>query len=282
MGTHLCIEIWSWMLQEKKENNVLEKFLILSDIHAGWENKHVRGRRVVQATHDEPSLNLALDFANDFQPDTIVFAGDQINCAPISHWNNQFPGRIGNFRLVDELDYFNDMVLAGLRSKKRVRRVWHRGNHEKWFSDLIDRNPGLDGLTSLESHLRLEARGFEVYDYGEASELGKIKIVHGDNIPGGVNVARIAALRYATNIFFGHFHSSQSYTLHNPLDTNDTKIAVAMPCLANVAPAYGNNSPNNHVNGLTFGYLYDDGNFNHYTALFVNGRAVIEGKEYAG
>ncbi len=259
----------------------MERYLQIADVHAGWEFVHRRGHREVQTTHDEPSIKIALEFANDFQPDTIVFSGDQINCAPVGHWNANFPGRNGMFRLKDELDYFNDVVLAGFRSKKKVRRIWHRGNHEKWFTDLLERYPGLDGLTSIEQYLRLEARGFEIYDYGEASQVGKLKFVHGDKIPGGVNVARIAALRHNTNLRFGHFHTFQAYTLHNPLEVTDVKTCVSVPCLANRGPEYGGNAVNNHINGFGYGYIDEPtGNYSDYVAIIANGSVVVEGKKY--
>lgn len=256
----------------------MQKFLGLWDIHCGWEFQG--SDKKIVPTHDENSIKIALDFAQDFKPDVIVFGGDQINCAPISHWNKSFPGRIGNFTIKDELDYFSDVVLAGLRFKHKVRRIWHTGNHEEWFNQLMDKNPGMLGLVTLESYLQLEKRGFECYDSGEASQVGKLKCIHGDTVPGGVNMARTAALRYGANIRMGHYHTNQVYTLHNPLDNGDVKNVVVVPCLANRGPHYGGNAPNNHVNGFQYGYIQDSGDFNDYTVIIANGQCVVEGMKY--
>ena len=258
----------------------MEKFISLYDIHSGWEYKSISGEQKIVPTMNETAVKLALDFAQDFKPDTILFGGDQINCAPISHWNKDSIGKIGNFTLKDELDWFNDTVLGGLKFKNKVRRIWHRGNHERWFEDLLNRNPGLRGMTNLEGYLGLEKRGFEIYDYGECSTIGKIHNIHGDVLPSGVNVARTAALRYGRNIRFGHFHTYQAYTLHNPLDNADIKTSVCVPCLASRGPQYGGNVPNNHINGWSYGYVQDNGNFSDTVALVVNDQVIINGEIY--
>ncbi len=257
----------------------MNKFIGLFDLHCGWEYTHVRGERVVQPTMNEQAIRLALDFAQDFKPDVIIFGGDQINCAPISHWNKDAMGRVGNFTLKDELDWLDDVVLGGLRFKHKVRRVWHRGNHERWFEDVLDNNPGLRGLTNIEKYLQLEKRGYEIYDYGECSQIGKLHFIHGDTINGGINVARNAALRYGRNMRFGHFHTYQAYTLHNPIDNDDIRSCVSVPCLANRGPQYGRNAPNTHVNGWLWGY--EDGDrYWDQVALVVGGKSVVEGKVY--
>jgi hypothetical protein len=258
----------------------MDKFIGLWDLHCGWEYKSVGGERVIQPTMNEKAIKLAIDFAHDFKPNIILFGGDQINCAPVSHWNKGSIGKIGTFTLKDELDWFNDVVLGQLKFKNKVRRIWHRGNHEKWFEDVLDSNPGIRGLVSLESYLQLDKRGFEIYDYGEASRIGKLYNVHGDNIPGGINVARTAASRYGCNLRFGHYHTYQVYTLHNPIDNNDIKTAVSNPCLAIKGPSYGNNAPNTNINGWSFGYVQENGDFNDYVAVIANEKVVVEGRLY--
>lgn len=260
----------------------MEKFIALFDIHMGWELKRVRGEQVVVPTMNEKAIKIALDFANDFKPDIIIFGGDQLNCKPISHWDKHSPGRIGNFTVKDELDAFNDIVLDKLRFKHKVRRIWHKGNHEAWMDQLLDSNPGIKGLVSIESYLGLPRRGFELYDSGEVSQTGKINWLHGDIIPGGVNVARVGALRFNSNIRFGHYHCYQTYTLHNPVDVTDVRTSTSLPCLASRSPDYGQNAPNQWVNGFSYGWIKDNGNFNDYVVVIADDCAVIDGREYIG
>ena len=258
----------------------MDKYIAFYDVHCGWEHAHVKGERVIVPTMNEQAIKIALDFAQDFQPNIIVMGGDQINCAPVSHWNEAHPGRVGQFTLKDEMDYFNDTILSSLRFKHRVRRIWHRGNHEKWLTDLLDKHPGLMGLVSIEEYLGLVKRGWEIYDYGEHSTVGKLNFIHGENVPGGVNIARNAALRYQTNLRMGHFHTHQTYTLHNPLDQTDIKNVIVSPCLSTRGPQYGNNAPNNHVNGFLWGYILDNGNFSDSAALIADGQVVLNGRVY--
>lgn len=259
----------------------MERYVALYDIHAGWEWMHVKGTRVVKPTMDEKAIDIALDFINDFKPTVIIFGGDQINCGPISHWNNDYPGRIGSFTLKDELDYFSDVILSKIKFKHKTRKIWHRGNHERWVSDLLDKYPGLMGLVSIEQYLQLNKRNFEVYDYGEYSGVGKLKFIHGENVPGGINIARNAALRYNTNLRMGHFHTYQVYSMFNPLDVLDIKNVIVSPCLSTRGPQYGNNTPNNHVNGFLYGYINDDGNFSDGAIIIADNKTVVNNKAYS-
>ena len=55
-----------------------------------------------------------------------------------------------------------------------------------------------------------------------------------------------------------------------------------VPCLCTKGPKYGEGSPNRWVQGFNYGYLGSDGSYSDYIALIVNGRAIVEGKEYRG
>ena len=59
-------------------------------------------------------------------------------------------------------------------------------------------------------------------------------------------------------------------------------IGTAVPCLCRKGPKYGGGSPNRWQQGFAFGYLGEGGLFNSYTAIIVDGKAMINGVQYKG
>ena len=250
------------------------------DNHIGHEWKEEKGKRVLRPTYNAKATAAWVEFVQDFKPDIVGFGGDQLNCGPVSHWRNVGENEMG--RLQEEFEMFEDLVLGpAVLRRKHVRRIWHMGNHCVWLEDIVNKNPGLRGLVSIERELKLNERGFEVYSQGEVSKIGKCYFAHGDVIPGGINMARTAAMRYGHSIRFGHFHTYQVYTMHTPVSSDEIKSAMCVPCLANVAPQYGQNAPNNWANGWLYGEVDErTGMFWDHVVLWVGGKARVNGREY--
>ncbi len=254
------------------------KFAAFYDLHIGWERREGRNKE----THNKAALKLALDFCKDYRPDIVILGGDQVNFGPVSHWNHGKPRNVEGLRVKDELDALEDLFLAPLEATlpPKARKIWHYGNHEKWFDDFICTNPALEGLTGIDEYLRIKKRGWETYSYGAISKVGKLRFTHGDTIGGGVNLARNAALRYLCNIRFGHHHTYQAYTLHSQTEDREVKTAVSIPCLCSRAPSYQQNAPNSWVNGWLQGFVWPDGTFLDSVSLIVKGKALVGDKIY--
>lgn len=254
-----------------------EKFVALFDLHWGFENRG--GHKV--ALHDPKALSVAMQFISDFKPNHVVLGGDMLDCGAISHHNKGRAGSIEGLRLLSDAAKLRETVIRPLESQVKGRLVYHIGNHEDWLSDLIDTQPGLDGIVNCEALLSLGKR-WEVIPVGEASQLGKLVFIHGDQIKGGEYVAKTAVAAYERNVRFGHHHTYQVHTKTSAVDANG-HTGVAVPCLCKKNPKYGGGAPNKWMQGFLWGYVGGPNTtFNDYVTVIVNGVATINGRTYKG
>lgn len=255
----------------------MQKFLALYDLHWGYERRN--GHKV--ALHDSRALNVALQFAKDFKPDHIILGGDILDCGSISHHNIGKAGNIEGLRLLADAAELRAALIEPLEKLVKGRLVYHVGNHEDWLDDLVVEVPALEGIVDIRSLLKLGKR-WEVIPVGEASTLGKLVFLHGDQIKGGVHIAKNATEAYERNVRFGHHHTFQVFTKTTALDANG-HTGIAVPCLCKKNPKYGGGAPNKWMQGFLWGYTNGPDNcFNDYVSIIVNGKALINGKAYKG
>lgn len=253
----------------------MRKYVALYDLHYGYERKN----RHKVPLHDPKAVGAALSFIRDFKPDTIILGGDALDCGAVSHHNHGKPGRIEGLRILADAKIFREEVLDEL---ERIGKdlIYIVGNHEKWLNDLMEEEPGLEGILDLESILGLEK--WKVIPHGGYHHLGKLTFIHGDQLRSNEYCAKYAVLAYQRNIRFGHFHTFQSFTMTSACDTNMGRTGVAVPCLCRKDPSYGNSAPNKWVQGFNYGYLWDNGNFNDYTPIIVGGQFMANNTLYGG
>ncbi len=256
----------------------MTKFVALYDAHWGWERKN--GHKV--PLHDIKAINSALDFIRDFKPDVVILGGDILDCGVISHHNKGKPGHTEGLRLLADCQEARSAIIEPLEASaaKGARFVYHKGNHEAWLDQLVEEVPALEGIIDVRALLKL-GKKWEVIPQGEASTLGKLTFIHGDQLSGGEHVAKNAVTMYERNVRFGHYHTTQSFTKTSPFDYKQAKTGVAVPCLCTKFPAYGKGKPNRWAQGFLFGYVDEkSGMFNDYVVNVVNGRFMVNGKEY--
>ena len=266
----------------KKTNPSVKRFVNLFDIHAGFEKRYVGKEVRTFPTHSPSAIAAALEFIKDFRPDHITLGGDQLNFAPISHWNTtNFWANEGG-RVKQELDTLEKLVLYPLECLvPKADRVWHLGNHEAWLQQFINKNPALEGLIEPENYLDLSK--WRIIEQGGISKLGKLGIIHGDTLGRTSNPARRASSMYNTNIRFGHFHTYDSHTQYNPVDAKDVKTSVSVPALASRGQSYGKGAPSWALQGFNFGFVWPDGRYSDYTVVMSESRFVApDGKLYDG
>lgn len=256
----------------------MQKYVALYDLHWGYERKN--GHKV--ALHDIKAINAALAFASDFKPDTIILGGDALDCGCISHHNHGKPGATEGMKLLEDAKGLIDNVIKPLESLKAKNYVYLIGNHEVWLQDLEELIPALEGFLDVQAVLKLDKGKWQVIPQGGAYHLGKLTFIHGDTISGGEHVAKNAVVNYEKNIRFGHFHTYQTYAKGSALEYKNGKTGVAVPCLCGKTPKYTRGRPNRWMQGFNFGYVDSGGFFTDYVAIIVNGRTVVNGKEYRG
>lgn len=259
----------------------MEKFLALWDSHIGFErrNGHLR------PLHDETAIKTVIKFAQDFKPNTLILGGDILDCGCISHWNDQKPGVKEGMRLAKDAKIAKELLvqpLVSAMSKTNQKKVFITGNHEAWIDDLLEKQPALEGLIDPATLLGLN-ESWKVLPQGEVYRLSKHLVVcHGDQIKGGEHVAKAGVTSFQTSIRFGHHHTYQAYTATSPIYQELPRTGIAVPCLCTKDQKYGEGKPNKWAQGFLYGYIHEDGTFNDYVAVIVDGRTTIGNKIYSG
>ncbi len=262
------------------------KFIALFDIHIGWERIKTRGNSVIRPTHAIPAINAVMEFAADYKPQALVLPGDQLNCGPISHWLKGKPRLVAGFNLRKEMDELDRLILKPFDKimPKDGIKIWHNGNHEVWIQDFIDQNPGTEGLLEPEQYLKLEERGYKIYEQGEVSSLGKLNFVHGDVVLRSGNLANPARMleRYRRNMRAGHLHTLSAAVDHTAVDARDFHTNIIVPSLSTRNPSFIKNNPNCFINGFLHGIVYPDGSFFDHVIIINKGKFEYAGKIYDG
>ena len=126
----------------------MKKFVALFDLHYGYERDSYRHKRPL---HDLKAMSIALQFIADFKPHDIILGGDMLDCAAISHHNRNRPGRTEGLRVLSDAKELRDVFLTEIEKQRRARKSYIIGNHEDWLSDLVDAEPGLEGIVDLRT-----------------------------------------------------------------------------------------------------------------------------------
>lgn len=242
--------------------------------------------------HHKPTWDAVLDFVSKNQDKVagFLFGGDQGDNQEIS------PHTAGKplYRLTGAykkntmlLDKFVRQIEGALPSE--ATKVWIEGNHDFWTSQLVEKQPELQGTVERPILLGLERRGWEVLQLGETKQLGKLTVAHGEGLSGIGNQASIyhakrAVESFCTSILYGHFHSAQSYTKVLPHKTTDKWVAYCSPAACATNPSYLQNRPTAWVNGFTIVELHDpekeNSNFNVYPVIVSDGKFSFGGEVY--
>ena len=263
----------------------MKKFLALFDLHVGKEYIDTKGKLVLQDTHNERAIKAVLEFSKDFKPDVLILGGDQINAGPCSHWNHGKPRLVEGFRIKDEMDRLDELVLTPFEKTlaKKNRKIFLIGNHEVWIRDFVNENPGVEGLVEPENYLSLTKRKYEIYSQGEIATVGKLNFVHGDVVlgRGGANPATKLVMAYQRNIRAGHLHTYSAAVLESPVDRQDYHTGVVVPSLSTRCPAFIKYNPNKFINGFLYGYFWSDG-FSDEVVIVNKNEFVVGGKKYKG
>jgi hypothetical protein len=146
------------------------------------------------------------------------------------------------------------------------RRIFMLGNHERWAEDYIDAHPEVEGYFEVANNLDL-AR-WELYEYGQSAEVGKLHFIHGAYC--NEFSAKKTVTTYHRNVVYGHGHTFQAHTEVTPLDA-DAHTAVQIPCACDLNPDYARNQPNRWLSGFGVFYVNPNGTFNLYTVIAVDG-----------
>lgn len=264
---------------------MIRKIVLLPDIHYPKQNK--------------PAVKAVFEFIKWFKPHTINLIGDALEMDAINQWKmskgnkKHFQGK----RLRDEYEGFDRDILTPLekicqrsdRRRKPVEKIYMGGNHEVWADIYVSRETPIEGMIEPQIYLRLKERNWKWIPYivkGKDGgfrrgmcQFGKLLVMHGNYI-NKYHAAKTADM-YSKSIAYGHTHDVQLFT--KPFsDDAGYHTAQSIGCLCNKAPEFMRGKTNDWVNGFGVLYVRDDGNFNLYVPIIINGKFTYAGKTFDG
>lgn len=229
--------------------------------------------------HNIKCLNIVFEFLKDFKPHYVVLGGDQLDFGCISHHNKGKVRLTENARLKRDYRGFQTDIIDKLNkyTSSRCEKYFMIGNHEYWIDRLLDDNPQLEGLVEIENNLDL--KGYKIIPFNSSLSIGEINFIHG--IWASKYHAEKNIRIYNKNIFSGHVHTNQVFTVVSPIN-NLPRQGVSVGCLCNKNMQYMYKKPSAWINQFMYWYELEDGTFRYYLATILNGIAIINGKVYDG
>jgi len=245
----------------------VQKTVLLPDIH--------------YPHYEERVLDAVDDFIVDYDPDEIVYMGDQISLDCISGWNKRKPLLKEGQRLLHDYDDFNCKILEHHEAITRpdCRRVFMIGNHEQRIEWYCEEHPELQGMIDMIRHLKLIERGYEIIPFNEIHRVGKLNVIHGFYWNKYHAVKTLDA--FEGNVVYGHVHNPQMYAKVSPIDRKGYHTATSLGCLCNIQPDYKKGAPNFWIN--QFGVVESlpaTGYFNLYPITIIDGSFMYNGEYY--
>jgi len=242
----------------------IKKSVLLPDIH--------------YPHYEERVMDTINEFIYNYEPDELVYMGDQISLDCISGWNRRKPLLKEGQRLVNDYKEFDEYVLQVHEdiTSPDTERVFMIGNHEQRIEWYCEEHPELQGLIDIENNLKLRDRGYKIVKFNDIHKIGKLNVIHGFYWNKYHATKTLEA--FEGNVVYAHVHNPQMYAKVSPIDRKGYHTATSLPCICNIKPDYKKNAPNFWING--FGiveHLPATGFFSLYSIIMVEGSFMFNG-----
>lgn len=235
----------------------------------------------------KPTVRAIFDYLSKNKPELFIFGGDQFHFDCVSHHTKHTPIFRTRRSYMNDIEGFNKNILTPLERllPRGCEKIWIIGNHEDWEQDLINEQPELEDAIGHVKLLRLVERGWTIIPLGHAYKLGKLHVIHGETLTGignqaGMYPSRKAVELYAGNVLAGHTHAPQTFTKISPVEHKHKWQGHISPIAGDVNPEYLRNRPTAWVNGFNRIDVMENGQFNYYPLLVIDGRFAFNGVVY--
>jgi len=252
----------------KLESKTFKTYLVTADHHIPHENT--------------PAIKSVLQLMEDVVFDGFIILGDFEDMEPIAHWlhDGKQNRTLENKRM--RADYIEGNKLLDEFDKRLPQgcdKRFFMGNHERFYWDLIEKYPALEGLLDPEIELKLKERGYIVYPVNHIENLGRLSLCHG--MYHNQNYVLKHIMEFKTNVLHADMHSPRMRFENSPAK----ELAIAGYCIGamcDMNPLYMKGRAHKWSHGFAVLYLYQDGFFDIDLKRIVNGKFVFNNKMYNG
>ena len=246
---------------------MIKRVVVLPDIHC--------------PTEDKKSVKAVLQFIKDFKPHELIILGDFVDNYSISSHNKGKPGLVIGHDVKQEYDACN-ALLDTIQDVHKGKIVYLEGNHEFRSVRRAQENPELKDILDIEKSLRLEERKIKYvlcYTKGEVYKIGKAYFTHG--LYTNDHHAKKHASNFGTNIFYGHTHDVQAFSL-TQRGKDRTVVGQSLGCLCE-EQGYMQGRPSKWQQAFGVFYFFPNGFFTYYVPRIFQHRFISPyGRQYRG
>jgi hypothetical protein len=182
----------------------------------------------------------------------IVHLGDFLDC----HIMSTHPKKFGRPTVTMETEItVGNKLLNDLDSLGATLKQYYRGNHEDRIERQLAEHPQFSGLVDFEGSLQFKSRGWEVIQYNDYGNVGKMFFTHCVNGQAGINAFVAASKLFERSTGIGHVHRMATQYRGNL--TGDTHVAASFGWLGDKKYAdYMHNAARQNEWHLGFGIAY--------------------------
>lgn len=229
------------------------------------------------------ALESIFSFVKFYKPDLLIQLGDFCDWDSVTRYD---PRRESDIIPIDqEIDAANTLLdridkVAG----RKCDKLMIGGNHEDRYESFRINQGMLVGirrmkdLTSWSEEYNLRKRGWDVKEYGEWVQVGKIIFTHGWYA--SANAAKKMAEAFpGRNVIFGHTHR---HVIHGCLDHNDLPIeAESIGTLSKFNLSYlKGRPPVDWIHAFMYIDMKEDGTFSKHFVRIINNGFIEFGREF--
>lgn len=289
--------------KSKKASN-FKTAVIVPDVQIGY----YRNREgVLEPTHDEKAIGVALKLIEDINPDAIVCVGDNLDLPEMGKYLT-YPSYAQTTQAsIDRSTLFCAQMRAAAPD---AEIIWLAGNHEERMPKYLLTNaaaayglrkgniPDSWPVLSIPYLCRMDEFGVEYRPGYPASDYWineKLRVIHGDRVKSSGSTAHVYLNNEKTSVIYGHIHRIElAHKTREDYEGPKTIMAASPGCLARIDGAIPSTKGGvdldgrpltrheNWQQGLAVVNYETDGDhkFQYHSLTIYNGWTLFNGKEY--
>ena len=233
--------------------------------------------------HDPKLFKGLFQYLKANPQDEIICGGDLMDFSQISHHNSRNLKALTDTTILEDYQTANRLLDQLQFSSPHSKIVLIEGNHDERILRYIEEHPQTEGLLEIPKALSLKDRGIEwvpFWSKGSIYSVGHANFIHGLYV--NELHSKKHLLAYQNNIFYGHTHDIQCYSLVTHGE-GKTRVGQSCGCTCLYDQNYTQGNPTKWQQAFVQFYFYPNGNFQYYVVRVFNGKFIgPDGQEYGG